>query len=175
MRKMLNALIVISLLLFIGFYIAFKITGYDIFQPFYITFMTFSYHFVMRLAVGRLPIFQSKFDCNSKWFQIKSFEKKLYKVLKVKKWKSYVPAYYPEAFDTKHNSLQQIVNNMCNAELVHEKIAVLSFVPILFSIKYGMIIVFVVTSVLACLFDLIFVVVQRYNRPRVAKLISKMK
>ncbi len=173
MKKALRISTIISVLLFIVFFIAYKFTDNVVLYSLYITFLTFSYHFLMRLAVGHLPIFKSDFDYKSKWFQPKKFEKKLYNFLKVKSWKKHIPAYYPEAFDTKHNTLEQIVKNMCNAEVVHEKIAVLSFVPILFSIKFGVPSVFIITSIIACMFDMVFVVVQRYNRPRVVKLLDK--
>ncbi len=175
MRKTLNILIVCSVVLCGGSFAAFKITGNGVLQSLYITFLTFSYHFIMRFAMGRLPIFKTDFDYNAKRFQPKKFEKKLYKFLKVKNWKKHIPAYYPETFDSRCHSLEEIAKAMCNSEAVHERIAVFSFVPILFSIKYGTLAVFVITSVLACLVDLVFVVVQRYNRPRVIKLIEKEK
>ena len=54
-----------------------------------ITFGTISYHFLMRLAVGYVVngIFYNRFDYHRKWFQEKKFEKRLYEVLRVKKWK----------------------------------------------------------------------------------------
>ncbi len=175
MRKLLNALIVCSVLLCLGFFVGFKLTSNAVLQSLYITFLTFSYHFIMRFVMGRLPIFKSDFDYNAKWFQPKWFEKKLYKFLEVKKWKSHIPAYYPDAFDSRYHSLEEIAKAMCNAEVVHERIAVFSFVPILFSIKYGVPLVFIFTSIFGCLFDLVFVAVQRYNRPRIVKLIEKEK
>ena len=56
----------------------------------YITFLTTSYHFAMRLMVGELVtvIYRDrKFDLDSPCFHIYKFEEKLYRVLKVKKWK----------------------------------------------------------------------------------------
>ena len=35
--------------------------------------------------------------------------------------------------------------------------------------------VFIITSVLAALFDLTFVMIQRYNRPRILKLIGRLE
>lgn len=129
----------------------------------------------MRLIVGAVinPLFGKKFDYNSKWFTQKPFEKKLYKFLKVKKWKEKVPSWSPGAFSLVNNTLHNIALRMCGAEAVHEVIVVLSFVPILFSIKYGVPVVFIITSILAAAVDMIFVIVQRYNRPRIVKLINK--
>lgn len=119
------------------------------------------------------PLFGKKYDYNSKWFTQKSFEKKLYKFLKVKKWKEKVPSWSPGAFSLGNNTLHNIAIGMCNAEAVHEVIVVLSFVPILFSIEYGVPAVFIITSILAAAVDMVFVIVQRYNRPRIVKIINK--
>ena len=61
------------------------------------------------------------------------------------------------------------------AELVHEGIIVLSFAPILASLAFGATWVFVLTSVLAACYDMLFVVMQRYNRPRILRLMEKEK
>ena len=51
-------------------------------------------------------------------------------------------------------------------------IVVLSFVPIVAGVWFGEYPVFVITSILAAMFDLIFVMIQRYNRQRVIKLMK---
>ncbi len=173
-KKILYTATVVSVSLFLLFYIIFRITESDLFQILYITAMTFSYHWVMRLVVGlglRL-IYKGDYNYNAKWFQQKSFEKKLYKKLNVKQWKSKVPAWSPESFETKHHTLDEIVQTMCNAEVVHELIIVFSFVPILFSLKYGVPLVFIITSIIAALTDSVFVIIQRYNRPRIVKIMN---
>ncbi len=175
MRKILYSFTIIAILFFAVFYVIFKLTQNELCQILYITFMTFSYHFLMRLAVGLGfgKVRKRDFDYNSKWFQPKGFEKNLYKKLKVKKWKAHVPAWSPESFETKHNTMPEIAAAMCNAEVVHEIIIILSFVPILFSIEYGVPAVFIITSIIAAAVDAVFVIVQRYNRPRIVKLISR--
>ena len=61
---------------------------------------------------------------------------------------------------------------MCQAELVHETIVVLSFLPIAGGIWFGAYPVFIITSVLADGYDLLFVMMQRYNRQRVLTLLA---
>lgn len=175
MRKILYISTIASVIFFAVFYILFSFTSNNLCQILYITFMTFSYHFIMRLAVGTglKRILLSKCDYNAKWFRQSGVEKKLYKKLKVKKWKARIPAWSPESFSTKHRSLTEIAEAMCYAELVHEVIIILSFVPVLFSIEYGVPAVFIITSVIAAAIDSVFVIVQRYNRPRIVKLINK--
>lgn len=114
-----------------------------------------------------------KRNYNAKWFQPRAFEKKLYKMLKVKKWKEKIPTWSPEGFDTKSHTLSEIAEGMCGAEVVHEVIVVLSFVPVLFSLEFGAPAVFIITSILAAATDTVFVIVQRYNRPRIVKLINR--
>ena len=55
----------------------------------FVTFLTFSYHFLMRLTVGFFTGFipDKLLNPENKWFSPKKSEKKIYKVLKVKKWK----------------------------------------------------------------------------------------
>ncbi len=83
-----------------------------------------------------------------------------------------MPTYDASLFDVKVHSLQEIVQAMCQAELVHEMIVVLSFVPIVAGVWFGAYPVFVITSALAAMLDLMFVMVQRYNRQRVIKLMK---
>jgi hypothetical protein len=91
----------------------------------------------------------------------------------VKKWKGKMPTYDPSFFDHNLHSWDEIAQAMCQAELVHEMIFVLSFFPILASIRFDALWVFLITSVLAADYDAMFVMMQRYNRPRIIKLIKR--
>ena len=64
---------------------------------------------------------------------------------------------------------------MCQAELVHETIALLSFLPIAAGIWFGAYPVFVATSLLSAGFDLLFVMMQRYNRQRIMVLLGRQR
>lgn len=142
-----------------------------------ITFGMFSYHIIIRFIspVILQLIFRKKYNYKSKWFKTNSWERKLYQILKIKKWKVHVMTYNPKEFSFKLNSPQEIVNNMCHAEVVHELIMVLSFTSILFAISFGSFVVFLITSILAALVDSIFVMIQRYNRPRIVKIVEKTR
>lgn len=145
--------------------------GNSVFYALAITFGTIFYHFAMRLFVGAFTC--HKFNYKSFWFKEKSFEKGLYKALRVKKWKGKMPSYNPQTYMTRDVPLEDIINTMCRNEVIHEIIALLSFVPILFSLVFDTALVFVMTSIIACLCDLVFVVMQRYNRPRVVRLMQR--
>ena len=140
-----------------------------------ITFGTCFYHFAMRLLVGQIihRKMQNKAEYCKTWYQLRPFEHKLYRLLKVKSWKGKMPTYDPDVFDPRMHSWEEIVQAMCQAEIVHEVIAALSFLPLLVAIPFGAFPVFLITSLLAALYDLTFVIMQRFNRPRIIKFIEK--
>ena len=140
-----------------------------------LTFGTTAYHFVMRLLVGAVfdRWMQNRADYEAKWFQVSDWEQRIYERLNVKQWKRNIPTYDPSGFDGKLHSWEEIVQAMCQAELVHETIMVLSFAPVLLAIPFGELWVFAITSVCAACIDGMFVIVQQYNRPRVMRLLHR--
>ena len=64
---------------------------------------------------------------------------------------------------------------MCGAEIVHELIMILSFLPMLTVPVFGSLPVFLITSVVSALFDSIFVMAQRFNRPRLVRIYEKQE
>lgn len=140
-----------------------------------ITFGTIAYHFWMRLAVGYAVngICHNQVDYNKWWFREKPFEKRLYKWLKVKKWKDKMPSFTPETWDPRTHTWEEIAGAMCQSEVVHSIIVILSFVPIAATFIWGDFWVFFITSVLSAGVDSMFVIMQRYNRPRVQRLIKR--
>ena len=146
--------------------------------PVYVTLLTTFYHFAMRIAVGEAVTViykKRKFNINSLGFRIHGYEHRLFEFLNVKRWKSRVITAKPEQFEVRKLSPEELLHNMLQAELVHRIIMVLSFLPLLLIIPYGKPLVFVLTSVFACLIDLIFVIIQRYNRPRAVRLIKRYR
>ena len=174
MAKIMNWTAAISFLL-TAVFTGFCLTGFDWALPYAITFGAFFYHFAMRLLVGYILncTMRNKADYTKAWYRLQSFEIRLYKTLKVKNWKGNMPTYDPNLFDPKLHSWDEIVQAMCQAEIVHEVIAVLSFLPLLAAIPFGSFGVFLITSALAACYDLCFVIMQRYNRPRIIKLMNK--
>ncbi len=138
---------------------------------------TTAYHFVMRLAVGYglLHATHYNFDYQHFWFQPRKWEASFYRKLNLKRWKGSLPTYAPGQFSLEENSLSRIIQNMCGAELVHEIIMVLSFLPLLAVPFCGAGFVFLITSLLAALFDSIFVMAQRFNRPRLLRIYEKQE
>lgn len=177
MKKVIYTLTTIIILLtFITFFV-YEYYPTSLIFSLLVTFVTTSYHFVMRLIVGYSvnTIMKNKANYYHHWFRTSKIEDKFYKMIKVDKWKAYMPTYSPNSFSLKHHTLDEIAQGMCQSEIVHEIIVVLSFVPVLAIPYLGAAAVFFITSLLSACFDMCFVIMQRYNRPRVIKLIEKRK
>ena len=150
-------------------------TYYEVFLSLAITFGTISYHVVMRLLVGLAfcIVMKNRADYKKRWYHVSGHEMAVYERLNVKKWKRRMPTYDRTLFDPRLHTWEKIAQAMCQAELVHETIALLSFLPIIAGIWFGAYPVFVVTSVLAAGCDMLFVMMQRYNRQRIMTLLQR--
>ena len=175
MAKIVKGIAAFSLAATVILAISYKVTSSGIVLPLAITSGTIAYHFVMRLMVGLAfhATMRNKADYRKRWYQVSKREMAVYEKLKVKQWKRRMPTYDPALFDPRLHTWEEIVQAMCQAELVHETIAVLSFLPILAGIWFGEYPVFIVTSVLSAACDMVFVIMQRYNRQRVTKLLNR--
>ena len=174
-----NKMILITMLLLFGFTIllsVFVATRITIIETITITIGVTLYHFAMRLIVGTITdlIMKNKADYNNLWFREKKFERKLYKLLHVKSWKKYLPTYNPDTFDTNQKTVTELLCASCQAEIVHEIIMVLSLLPIALIPCLGSATAFILTSICAMLFDSMFVILQRYNRPRLIRIMERV-
>lgn len=170
MKKTMHGITGITVALTVICVCAYGFWGAPLWKTLAITAATTCYHFAMRLAVGAFfccPCCERLFCCHAKWFQVGRREKQFYRRINIKAWKKHIPTYNMDAFSVKLHTPSQIVRNMCQAELVHETIMVLSFFPILASLWVGSATVFVCTSAIGAMIDGVFVMAQRYNRPRV--------
>lgn len=139
-----------------------------------IIFLIIGFQFGVRVIVGNVvPRFKHKINVESKWFKTKSFEEKLFKKLNVKKWKNKVPVYDPEEFDFEKNTEDQLIINMCNAEIVHEVNILSGYISLIFVIFLGYVWLFFIGAILGTGMDLIFVIIQRFNRPRMIRYLNR--
>lgn len=130
------------------------------------------YHFWLRIIMGNVTkLF--KINRNHWWFKEKFFEKGLYKLLRVKNWKGKALTYNPESFSLKNNSLEDVVNVTVKSELDHWVNEIISVTSLFFSLLWGQFFIFLITATAAMIFDAQFIIIQRYNRPRLLKLINK--
>lgn len=177
MAKALKRITLVCAIMTVVMVVLYQKLNMDIFLVLAITCGTTLYHFAMRLTVGFVVdgIMRNHADYTKKWYQPLPFEKKLYKKLNVRQWKGKMPTYDEALFSVKDKRYDEIAQAMCQAEIVHEVIIVFSFLPILASLKFGVPVVFILTSVMAAGFDLLFVIMQRYNRPRIIKLAKRQR
>ena len=152
-------------------------TAYGLALSLAITFGTASYHLIMRLLVGCAfqAVMQDHADLRKRWYRVGKREMAVYEALRVKRWKRKMPTYDNALFDPRLHTWAEIAQAMCQAELVHETIMPLSFLPIAAGIWFGAYPVFVVTSLLSAGFDRLFVMMQRYNRQRIMVLLGRQR
>lgn len=177
MPKLIKLITIFSFVVTIFTTILFHCFDKDIYLILAITFGTTTYHLGIRLFVGLLYNIgmKNQADYTKKWYQVHAWEIKLYQFLKVKTWKGKMPTYNPEIFSNKKHTWDEIAQAMCQSELVHETNIILSFVPLIASKWFGAFYVFLITSVCSAAFDLLFVIMQRYNRARVVKIALKKR
>ncbi len=175
MKKIVYIITACSVILFLFFCVLYIKTDSGAVYSAAVTFGTVSYHFVMRLIVGMLInlIMKNRADLTKKRYQCTKWEEKLYKLLKVKKWNKHMPTFDRDFFDMSRHSPDEVAQAMCQAEAVHELIIIFSFVPVACSAWFGAFPVFLITSLLAAAFDSVFVIVQRYNRSRIIRLLKR--
>lgn len=139
------------------------------------------YHLLLRVLVGRIAdcCVSEHTDGSAFWFRQRTWEKKLYHLLRVKQWKHRLPTYFPENFSLEKTEPAVILRHMCVAEIGHELNMVLGFGSMLLSLftkePAVYLWIFAATAAGAALVDGIFVVIQRYNRPRIQRLLKKQE
>lgn len=139
-----------------------------------ISAFTIMYHFWVRIIMGNVSkIFKKHISYKQKWFKERKFEKGLYKKLHVKNWKDKALTYNPESFSLEKHSLEEIANTMAKSELDHWINELISISTIFFSIIWGEFWIFLITAIAAMIFDSQFIIIQRYNRPRIVNLLER--
>ena len=137
---------------------------------------TIMYHFWVRIIMGNVSkLFKKHINYKHWWFKEKSFEKRLYKLLRVKEWKGKALTYNPESFSLKKHSLEEIANTMAKSEVDHWINEAISMSTLLFIIPWGRFWAFLISAIAAMIFDSQFIIIQRYNRPRIVKILEKRK
>ena len=165
----------VSLVLLFAFWGLFLGTKKPAYLVMGIIALTICYQFTVRLVIGGLFDFflKNNVDYTRKWFADHDFEKILYKNLLVRKWKKILPTADEDLFSLEKKTPEEVVMAGCQAEIVHECCAAAGLLSMFLAFLFGYLWVFCVTSVLAALCDLAFVAIQRYNRPRLLKMIER--
>ena len=129
MVKRMFAISGVSLALLFVFWGMFLGTKKPVYFTLGIVAMTVCYHFTIRLVIGNLFDYKLRncVDYKRKWFAPRDFEEKLYKKLRVKKWKKYIPTADESLFSFENRTPKQILMSGCQAEIVHETCAGVDF------------------------------------------------
>lgn len=131
-----------------------------------ITFLVTLYQLGMRLIVGNLIEPHLKINPNNSWFRVGKREQHLYRLIKVKRWKKFLPTYSPAKYDPHQHSLTDLIQTMCLAEVDHEIMFAFSYLPIILIILFGDPVIFISSSVIVSLIEIPFIILQRFNRQR---------
>lgn len=130
------------------------------------------YHFGLRIYMGNVTK-KWNITYTHPWFTQRRFEKKLYKILKVRKWKDKVLTFEPEMYDFENRTLEQLATTMAKSETDHWINEIISVISIFFVFIWGCPAAFLISAFTAMIFDAQFIVVQRYNRPIVLRLAKR--
>ena len=142
-----------------------------------ILFMTASYHLIIRLVIGAFcdGALENGVDPDNHWFADSDAERTIYRAIGVRRWKNVVPLPDAWKFSIKKRSLEDIITESCHAEIFHEVSIAASLLSVLLTLPFGYLWFFILTAALGVLYDLIFVIVQRYNRPRLMRTAAKKR
>ena len=136
-----------------------------------VTVFTSLYQFGLRILFGNvtkhLPIRHTQ-----RWFRELPFERRLYGLLRIRRWKEKVLTYDPDAYNVQKHTLCELANTMCKSEVDHWINVIISLSTVLFGLIWGKLWIFALAAMVAILFDAQFIVVQRYNRPVVLRCIK---
>ena len=143
----------------------------------FILTVVMTYHFAFRRITSEIVAFkfEEKFNYNWFWFKHYSWEDKVFDFLKVRAWKDKMPTAYPKKFSIKENSLEHIAKTMCISEFNHETNIIISFLSLFLVKLLGHFWLLFFIATLGALCDMIFIIMQRYNRPRLVRVIEKKK
>ena len=141
-------------------------------------------HFGTGLFFSYLPkkIQLKLYDYTRSYYKVSDKEKQILSVLKVSRWKDALPQ-FNMLFDKSTignisaEHIQAFIRETCKAEIVHLSIAVLGFLSLLFPVTLNDMEYFplyLCIAVFIALCQLPFVLIQRYNRPRLLRLLKRL-
>lgn len=134
---------------------------------------------VISFFVGRL-ISKHTFNCKKRIFAVSQSEMRFYANIKIKHWQNRLPdmsRIVPHLMPAKsmkcdyRNGIVTMINETCVAEIIHLALCILGFgCAFIAPGVWGAIV-----SVLYCIGNIPFIMIQRYNRPRLIGLSRAME
>ncbi|MCQ2612107.1 MAG: hypothetical protein MJ183_00710 [Treponemataceae bacterium] len=104
------------------------------------------------------------------WFNQSEREKSFYKKIRVKQWKDKFPTYDAKMFAVNSASKEKLIKLMIQSENVHLLLFFLSFVPVVLGNRFGHRGAMILLSFIIAACHVPFVIIQRFNIPRVVAL-----
>ncbi len=135
------------------------------------------YHVAVRVVVGivmdKRPL--ETFNPLSTLFRPRSWEARLYKNLQVKVWKNNMPVFNSAKWDLRSRGVGEVLRAGCQAEAVHGLNIAFGFVAVFLGPVSGIpdVGVLLFAAVTAGAFELPFILIQRFNRPRLLRLAER--
>ncbi len=166
-------LMVLLSVLFLGLYYTDVLPSDAILWCGIVSFMIL-YHFGLRILFGEITK-RLKINYRHPFFRRRGFEKKLYSTLRVRNWKDRVLTFDPASYDFHRHTLDELATTMAKSETDHWINEIISLTSLFFALLWGHFPIFLITCIAAMLFDAQFIVVQRFNRPIVLRLMEHRK
>lgn len=122
------------------------------------------------------------YNPNNSFFRERLYEQRLYRKIRISRWKDRLPQYnvnfnkkyLPEKLTS--DFIEQFIMETCRAELVHIAICIFSFSSIiLVYLQIEPLYVFVIVEIIIFVAQIPFILIQRYNRPRLIKYLKRLK
>ena len=175
--KIMKTVSAVSFIALVAALALYYLTDIHIFKVLAISFGTVFYHFYVRLIVGIYidKVKQNRADITRPWYRIRPWETRFYKRIGVKNWKDKMPTSFPEYYDLRKHSPEELAQVTCQSEIIHEINVLISAGALLGAIPFGMFPAFFLSSLAAGCFDMIFVVMQRFHRSRLLPLIERQR
>lgn len=149
-----------------------------------IVFWLFMFYGVADIIVRLPEDFQNKaFDFRRKFYHVSEREMRFYRKIGIKSWKGKLPqhntdfdkSHLPDVVDVPY--LKKYIFITCRAEIIHYAIAILGFLSVLFCLWEERLFfwrrVYTLIAAVIALGHTPFILVQRYNRYRLVRLLRR--
>lgn len=136
-----------------------------------------AFQLITRLLVGSIceGVFENGINSSAEWFRTSDFEERFYGTMGIKYLKKKLPKFERTDFSLARQSVQDIIDAGCEIETEHEINIGVSLLGLLLALLFGNVWIFAVTAGAAVVYDLLFIAVQRYNRPRLERVLAKRR
>lgn len=121
------------------------------------------------LVVG---VMKNNADDSHLWFRELPWERGLYKLIGIRKWKRHLPTYAPQYYDFGSIKNEELLGIISQTEIVHEVAAVLSALSVIGARWFDHLPVFLVLAFADFATNVVYAFLQRYNRLRLRRLIK---